>query len=31
MHTAMALPGYSQTILTHLFGRGLEDAYSGAK
>ena len=25
MHAAMALPGNAQTILTHLFGRGLED------
>ena len=25
MHPAMALPGNAQTILTHLFGRGLED------
>ena len=25
MHAAIALPGNSRTILTHLFGRGLED------
>ena len=25
MHAAIAVPGNSRTILTHLFGRGLED------
>ena len=25
MHAAIAVPGDSRTILTHLFGRGLED------
>ena len=25
MHAAIAAPGNSRTILTHLFGRGLED------